>query len=269
MPAARKSVYRSPSSYGFFLVQLVILAAIGLVGLSVAPGAALSRSRAWLLTLALMTAFAIVAGPGITGYWRGILIDDRFKMSLARLQLLAWTLVILSAIVTAGLTNIAYGGTSPLSIQIPPELWVLLGISTASAVVSPAALNQKRDKKPDSQELDKTVSELRKSDDVNVDQQLSGIVLRNESPADARWGDTLKGDESGNAATVDLGKLQMFLFTFVLVLGYAIALAKLFDGAGAITTLPAVDSSVNTLLGISHTGYLANKFVPHSKEQTA
>jgi hypothetical protein len=187
-------------------------------------------------------------------------------MSLARLQLLAWTLVILSAILTAGLANAAYGAVSPLSIHIPPELWVLLGISTTSAIASPAALSQKRDKKPDPKELEKTVAELRKGDEVNVDEHLSGVVLRNESPADARWGDTLKGDESGNAATVDLGKLQMFMFTFVLVLGYCIAIAKLFDGSGVIATMPAVDSSVNTLLGISHTGYLANKIVPHSKE---
>jgi predicted acylesterase/phospholipase RssA len=266
MQARKKSVYRDPRSYAFLIAQFVILTAVGWIGLRIGPGGGLSRSRGFLLILALMTAFAVVAGRGITGYWRGILIDDRFKMSLSRLQLLAWTLVILSAIVTAGLTNAAYGAASPLSIQIPPELWVLLGISTASAIASPAALSQKRTKKPDRKELEKTVAELRKDDEVNVDENLSSVVLRNESPADARWGDTLKGDESGNAATVDLGKLQMFLFTFVLVLGYFIALAKLFDGVGAITALPAVDSSVNTLLGISHTGYLANKIVPHSRE---
>ena len=43
--------------------------------------------------------------------------------------------------------------------------------------------------------------------------------MRNRSSKDARWGDLLKGDESGNASAVDLGKLQMFFFTFILVVG--------------------------------------------------
>jgi hypothetical protein len=39
------------------------------------------------------------------------------------------------------------------------------------------------------------------------------------------------------------------------------AVLRLLDGVTAIGTLPAVDGSLNTLLGISHTGYLANKAV--------
>jgi hypothetical protein len=245
----------------------VLLAVIAWVGLRVRPGGSLSRSGAWLLILGLMTAFAVLAGRGITGYWRGILIDNRFKMSLGRLQLLAWTLVVLSALVTAGLTNGAFGAQSPLAIHVPQELWVLLAISTASAIAGPALLAPKATKEADPKELGKTLSELKKGDNIKIDTVLPDLVVRNQDPESARWGDILKGDESGNAATVDLGKLQMFFFTFVLVLGYAVALARLFDGAGAISILPVVDSSMNTLLGISHTGYLANKAVPHSLEK--
>jgi hypothetical protein len=92
------------------------------------------------------------------------------------------------------------------------------------------------------------------------------MVLRNASPSDARWGDLLKGDETGTASTVDLGKLQMFFFTFVLALGYGVAIAQMFDSTSAVTSLPVVDSTVNTLLGISHSGYLASKGVTRSRE---
>jgi hypothetical protein len=261
-----KTVYRDPRTYGIFVAQIALLVLIAIVGLRTKPGGAFSRSQAWLIIMVIMAAFAVLAGRGITGYWRGILIDNRNKISLGRLQLLTWSLVVLSAIVTAGVTNGAFGAQSALAIHVPEELWVLLGISTASAIAGPALLAPKRDQKADLTELNKTVNELERVDQVRVNVKDENVLLSNESKADARWGDLLKGDESGNAASVDVGKLQMFFFTFVLVLGYAVALAKQFNAAGAITALPIVDSSMNTLLGISHTGYLANKVVPHSRE---
>jgi len=264
-----KSVYREPRTYRIFVGQIVLLALIAVVGLRVRPSGFLSRSNAWLIILVMMATFAILAGRGITGYWRGILIDSRNKMSLGRLQLVAWTLLVLSALVTAAVTNGAFGAQSTLAIHVPEELWVLLGISTASAIAGPALLAPKREQKADLRELNKTVTELERVDKVKVDVKAVNVVLTNESKEDARWGDLLKGDESGNAASVDVGKLQMFFFTFVLVLGYAVAIARQFDSAGAITALPIVDSSMNTLLGISHTGYLANKVVPHSREASA
>lgn len=262
-----QSPYKQKGLWGLLIVQVLILAGIGAIGYNAGIDKYFSRREAWLLILALMTIFAVLAGLGITGYWRGILIDSRFKMSLSRLQLLAWTLIILSAIITAGLTNASFNAKA-LAIEIPPEIWALLGISTASAVASPAVLSSKRNKKPDVNELNKTMAELAK-DQVNIDTNLSGVVLRNDSPDDARWGDLLKGEESGNASVVDLGKLQMFFFTFVLVVTYGVEIARIFDSSVAATALPQIDNSMNMLLGISHTGYLSNKAVSHSREEGA
>lgn len=260
------SPYRKPGNYGVLLGNIAILVAIGWVGWSTGAEGRFTRPEAGLLILALMVGFAVLSGRGITGYWRGILIDQRNKMSLSRLQLVAWTLLILSTVLTAVLTNVALGSDSPLAIDIPSELWVLLGITTASAVGSPAVLSTKRKKGANQTELKRTKEELEKDAAVDVDVERSTMVLYNRHPADARWGDLLKGDEVGNAATVDLGKLQMFFFTFVLVLGYGAAIATLLEGTTVINTLPPIDDSMNTLLGISHTGYLANKTVSHSQE---
>ena len=269
MTSTKASLYRDPRFYVLPIVLLAILILIGWIGLTVVPRRGLTRSTAWMLILALMAAFAVVTGRSITGYWRGILIDNRFKMSLSRLQVLVWLCIVLSALLTASLTNLAFGAQSALAIQVPQELWILLGISAVSGVASPVLMAPKKDKPADPIELDKTVSELQKDDHIDVDKTHASIIVENKSPKDARWSDLLRGDESGNAATVDLGKLQMFFITFVVGLGFCVAVQRLFDGAGPVTALPAVDSTVNTLLGISHTGYLANKVVPHSRESTA
>jgi hypothetical protein len=84
-------------------------------------------------------------------------------------------------------------------------------------------------------------------------------------PQDARLADLFQGDEVGNAAHLDLGKVQMFFFTLVLVLTYTAALVLMFtDASTAITGLPPVDQGMVALLGISHAGFLANNAVPHS-----
>ena len=98
-------------------------------------------------------------------------------------------------------------------------------------------------------------------DAVKVDTKNKSVILKNMSLEDARWGDLLKGDEVGNAEHVDMGKLQMFFFTFILAVGYGAAIAAIFNSTGPITGLPPVDDGMNVLLGISQTGYLASKAI--------
>jgi hypothetical protein len=260
-----RSPYRKLGTNGFLMVQIALLAAIAWVGWNAGPERLFSRPQAWLIVLALMTGFAVVAGRGITGYWRGILIDKRYKMSLSRFQLLVRTLVVLSALLTAVLTNVALGSDSPLSIEVPVEIWVLLGISVASAVGSKAVLKTKERRSVDPEELDRTADRLQEDAGVDVNRTFSDTIIYNCSPEDARWGDLLKGDEAGNASVVELGKLQMFFFTFVLVLTYATAIAARLEGTLIVTDLPPIDETMNTLLGISHTGYLADKSVSHTR----
>ena len=94
-----------------------------------------------------------------------------------------------------------------------------------------------------------------------------GQVIVNTSLGAARWSDMFKGEETGNAAHLDLGKVQMFYFTLILVLAYAVALGCAFAGEERIHAFPALDPSMVALLGISHAGYLVHKAVPHSQPQ--
>lgn len=228
-----------------FLLGL-ILVGIGVVGISLPrAGGQLGflgqrTIVAWIAIAALMAAFAAVAGHGVTGLTRGVLIDDRHRLSLSRLQMLLWTVLVLSAYMAAALANIGRDGTSPLTVNIPSELWLAMGISTASLVAAPVALAYKQSRRPG---------------------QLESLP----NPADSGFSDLFRGEEVTDYDHLDLGKVQMFLFTVVVILGYGLALGDMFeDTMGVFTSLPAVDDAVVTLLAISHAGYLTKKAVPTS-----
>ena len=197
---------------------------------------------AWLLIAALMAAFAAVAGHGVTGLARGVLIDERHRITLGRLQMLIWTILVLSAYMAAALANIGRGAGSPLNVDIPSELWMMMGISTASLIAAPAALQYK--------------------------ERRHGHTLHNwPSETDSRFSDLFRGEEVADREHLDLGKVQMFLFTVVLVLGYGLAVGEMLDESTApFTALPAVDEGVVTLLAISHAGYLTRKALPTTPE---
>jgi len=212
-------------------VLFAIVVAIVMIGIR----AEMPPQRAWYTILALLFLFALIAGQGLTGSWRGLLIDERNKMSLSRLQLLSWTLVILSAIMAAAMSNVARGLQAPLDFTIPSELWVLMGISTTSLIAAPAILSNAKEK------------------------------VEKRDKGEAAWGDLLCGEETSNDDKLDLGKMQMFFFTLILIVAYGAQLRGMFIGADTgITSLPIVEGGMNVLLGISHTGYLASKAVPRN-----
>jgi hypothetical protein len=168
------------------LSLLGLLVATALVGLLIPLPL---RLWAWVVTLGLLALFAAIAGQGITGYWRGVLIDGRNKMSLSRLQTALWTLVILSAFLTAALVNIRSGQADPLSSAIPTGTWILLGISITSLVGSPLILNSKKSRHADPVETARNLDQLKLQD-------LPELVIgpRGPSTARRRGGTTQGGD---------------------------------------------------------------------------
>jgi hypothetical protein len=214
---------------------VAIVVAIFLLGWFVPVKA---RLWAWLPSLALLWFFVLVAGHGITGYWRGAFIDEQNRISLSRLQLAAWTVLVLSAYLIAALGNLASGASDPLAIRIDSQVWILLGISTTSLVGSPLLKSNKR---------------------------VRALLLRNSGPGDASWADVFRGEETGNEGLLDIAKLQLFYFTVIVVFAYAVALGTaLSRSAYPVTELPSLSSGVLAVIAISHAGYLTNKVIPHS-----
>ena len=246
---------------------LILPAGIILVGLLVRP------TQAFIATMALLLAFGFVCGQGITGLWRGLLIDDRNKMSLSRLQLTLWTVVILSGLVTAALSNVAAGFEHPLDITIPEELLLLMGISTTSLVASPLIRSNKRIGPRAQEQLAENIGNLAEQEGVDTNEvterlrEPRGVEVGNRSPRHARWSDLFRGEEAGNAAHLDLGKVQNFYFTLILVISYAVVLATEFGIGAGVLEMPALSVGAVTMLGISHAGYLTYKATPHTSRQ--
>lgn len=245
------------------VVLLATIIAIVLIGLLMPLQC---RLYAWLGTLIFLTVFTTIAGHGITGLWRGLLIDERNKISLSRLQMILWTIVVLSGFLTAALSNLALGQPNPLCIAIPTQLWVLMGISTTSLVGSPLIKTTKIAKKAKAEETKSTFNLLAEEGLDTSKLASKGQIVVNTVLKGARWSDLFKGEESSNAAQLDLSKVQMFFFTLILVLAYAAAIGSALTGtAGKIDSFPALDPGMVALLGISHAGYLVHKAVPHSQ----
>ncbi len=136
------SFWRSPHTWLGFLIVLAI------IGSAILFAWVYTRNQqdnllVWAFNAALLTAFVLLLGHGMTGRLAGILIDERNKMSLSRLQLIIWTILILSAFLTSAEWNVLKAFPTPLNIVIPDTVWFLLGISATSFVAQPLILNTK------------------------------------------------------------------------------------------------------------------------------
>ena len=225
----------------------------------------------WIVFAVSLVGFTGVAGHGIKGVWRGMFIDERNMISLSRLQMFVWTVVVLSAYGTIALARVQQDPVTALDVEVPQELWLLMGISTTSLVGSPLIKNTKRS--PGSalglQQKKDALENQREglSDEVTT----AGQIVSKTTVDGASWSDLFTGEEITNVAHLDLAKIQMFFFTIILVLSYVVALWSLFAECTVseaqpkcvpLTILPDVGDGALTLLVISHGGYLLNKAVP-------
>jgi hypothetical protein len=90
------------------------------------------------------------------------------------------------------------------------------------------------------------------------------ILPENPDPMQASWADLFRMEERTKERNLDIGKIQMFLFTVVLVFAYAAALYGLMTKQHVLLSpvgfdFPAFSSSMNGLLVLSHAGYLGYK----------
>ncbi len=126
------------------ILFIVLILATGLTG-------SIPIHWRWLATLLWFIGLLAFIGKAVTqersngartgGRWVGILIDNRFKMSLSRLQIMLWTILALSSFTVIALDRTipllqadrsAEKPHNPLDIRFPEELLLAMGISTTS-----------------------------------------------------------------------------------------------------------------------------------------
>lgn len=222
--------------------------------------------RPWSLisVMILMIVFLIVLGLRICGRPAGILINDRNLVSLSRFQLILWTVLILSAFLTAVMERLHHlSGPDPLAIMLKPELWALLGISTASLVGTPLIESTKKTKEPKDESVAKKAGLALNESPGDISNNAQGLLYANTNVKDASFTDMFQGEEVGNTAYVDVAKVQMFFFTMVAVFVYGGALFKWLSGGGALADptaiFPPLSQGLIAILGISHAGFLAKQ----------
>jgi hypothetical protein len=224
---------------------------------------------AWLffVLVAFALAFTMLLGWALSGLWSGALIDPtKGRMSLSRLQMIGWTVIVIPAFLSATLVNLSQKAENkqtnkgkraaqqvviqdPLDIKIPGELLAAMGLSFGSAFVSRLVLVKKADE----------------NSKFNADQVADPTVA---TPANAvfvaekpEWRDLFRGDTVESRNLLDLGKVQLFYITAAILFGYAAVVATSLVSAGAngISTLPVLSETLIGLLAISHAGYLTTK----------
>lgn len=252
-----------------------------------------NASLIWPLMLSYATILVLVAAGGLAvkGRWYGALVDGRNRVSLSRLQMLCWTVVLLGGYLVVGIFNIALLGSplrelaqqavvddaaAGLLRQFPgffpsmaPQLWAVLGITVAvSPFLSQMILNEKP-REPAGGETDSRLLQAKAP-------LVGGMLAEGHATIDdSRWSDLVSGEEVGNEGQVDVSRLQYLVITFVLLGGYLTLLVRYLgtlDGAQILTaaatfapvfpSMPPVDGTFVGLLALSHGGYLAFKAMP-------
>jgi len=255
------------------VVTLLALTALVTVNLvngkagGIAAYGGFGRPVTWLVTLVLFAALLAAAGFLIKKRVDGIFIDERNRISLSRVQLVLWTLLLVGALFTAALSNFSIGWPTPLQITVPPSVWALLGIGSFSFVAAPAILNRLKAQGAAPTRLATIEARLRAADRFTGSVTATGPVVEKPTPQDARWADVIRGD-TNDADYVDVAKVQQLAFTVLLIVVYGAALFAALAAVGAggvpkeLTEFPAVDGGFVSLLGLSHAAYLASKAVP-------
>jgi hypothetical protein len=209
---------------------------------------------AWAISAVLLILIAVSLGilvkrrfPLATAPFLGILIDNRGRYSLTQLQVVLWTIVVLSLVSGVFWGRLMADAKTALDFAIPDVLLAVLGISLGSAA-SALAVKSSKDNDPNTSETVPVADE-------NHPPRFSQVFLL----------------EQGAMAdkVVDITKFQNFWITLILVVAYvALAIATIRDVSSAteLRSLPTFDARFVTLLGISHAGYLAGKLPNPSGE---
>jgi hypothetical protein len=242
-----------------------------------------------ILSVALL---CIALGLGTKGRVFGIWIGPQNRISLARMQVTLWTMVVIGAFAAIALFNSgmlaesirnaqASGAQALLDTLItfpsmPSMILAALGIAVASPMVSALIKGDAGTKAGDiTVDLADDSQAKDKSGIGRFVDRLKGDGTALEvraTPADASLADLFLGETENDKNLVDVSRLQNVLITLSLVFGYGTLLvamvrdispetivAALNDGKSLFPSLPPPGGIFTTLLAASHGTYLVAK----------
>jgi hypothetical protein len=229
----------------------------------------------WYWLMGLFVLVLAVIGKVMCGTWKGVFVDERNVMSLSRVQMVAWSILVLTAVLAFVLHSADTGNGSCLREatgcvpDIPHQLWLLMGFSTATLVASPVLLSNSGAAEPDQNKSEEITKGLALQGYQTSEQELTGALYKNKSPQDARWSDLITGEQNSNCLHLDLARLQMCFFTLVALLSYMVLLHGQLSLAAVFESLPELSEGLLAIVAISHGGYLVSKASQNSVTTTA
>ena len=277
-----------------FVLLVILAGALGWKSWAGGKGAAPVAVAVFILQLIAVGLVVVGFGWLITGRLSGFMMSSRNAYSLSKMQMAAWTVVVLAGLSTAAEINIfRYFGQmplmtvdqnsttectkeskdckpmEPLAIDIPGALLAALGIAAFSFSATPAILALKANQDPTAGQPDAAAQRLSNSTGTPTERITNiGRVIARTHPDEAHLRDLVSGDEVANAGTIDLSKVQQLLITLLLLGTYIGMLISTFSASKAITTLPDLGARFAELMALSHGGYLVYKGVPKPDQPT-
>lgn len=195
----------------------------------------------WAASLLVLLLLAGWTGWATRKSGVGILIDTRGRYSLNHLQIVMWTLLILSAIMGVFLARLFGAETNLLAFKIPQQLLTLMGISVGSATIAGAAKSAK--------DVPGSGARVARAGTFTM----SDGSTRPISPGFAQVFQEEQGDQADKV--VDVTKFQ----NFVLTLLAGVAFIAWTWNQTTLEGLPEPSKQILWLLGISHAGYIGGK----------
>lgn len=235
----------------------------------------------------------IALGLGTTGDIFGVWVSPQNRISLARMQVTLWTIVVFGAYATIALFNSGMLAELIQAAQqnagqkglletlvtfptMPSAILAALGIAVGSPMIS-AIIKGNVGNTPDADAIDLADdSQLKDNSGVGrfidrVKGDGTNLEVR-EGPGQASLADLFLGETNDNKNLVDVSRLQNMLITFILVSGYGTLLFEMVRDispetiVGALNnsrslfpTLPSPGGIFATLLAASHGTYLVSK----------
>jgi hypothetical protein len=217
-----------------------------------------------LVTLAVILGLRVSLPPGDAKpkpLWLGILIDNRGRFSLNRLQLIVWTLVVISLVAGVFFGRLIEGVGEPLEFTIPGNVLGLLGISVGSAVTV-ATIKSSKAATAAAPPVPPPAPEVAAVEAPNG-RAATKLATYQATGRPPFLGQIFMAEEGAYAdGVIDASKFQSFAITIVLVVAYvAMAISTISDAPSAaqLTALPDLKGTFLVLLGISYAGYAGGK----------
>lgn len=242
-----------------------------------------------LLMMASVVPLGIAAGLGVLGVGKGILVNEQNRVSLARLQVCLWSVVVLPLLIAyacfnSGLTGpfTTFKGTLNLFPSVPTDILAALGIAFGSPMLSALILKGKGSSLGLLGAIKSAVGAAPTQAAI-ANSGSPDVLSRNSARVEASFSDVVLGEERANDSNVDLSRVQMLVVTMGLVFTYFVSgLSNMssLSVAGALTylaglgpsavnanpelggffaSLPQMGSYFSGFLLASHSAYLVTK----------